>query len=81
MKEKEPQNLDFSLTTGLIQLQQQCEAWLQEQMNIEVLHISYEKLLNQPEKEITRIGEFLQQDLNHEEMLNTIDPSLNRSQQ
>jgi tetratricopeptide (TPR) repeat protein len=81
MKEKEPQNLDFSLTTGLIQLQQQCETWLQEQMNIEVLHISYEKLLNQPEKEITRIGEFLQQDLNHEEMLNTIDPSLNRSQQ
>ena len=53
--------------------------WLEQQGNIKVLRVSYNDLIDRPELEAERIGEFLGHNLNVRKMAKTVDPSLYRN--
>ena len=72
--------LQFNLATGLNQIRETCDAWLNLQTNIKFLKLSYEELLENPTQEIENICVFLDKDLDQEKMLKCIDYNLNRSQ-
>jgi sulfotransferase family protein len=56
--------------------------WLRKQKNIEVLYISYNDLLAQPQEQAERVNGFLGSKANANEMVRAVDPALyrNRSQ-
>jgi hypothetical protein len=54
-------------------------AWLGQQGHFEVLHVSYNQLLKQPEEEAKRVGEFLDHLPDVENMVRAVDPTLYRS--
>jgi hypothetical protein len=53
--------------------------WLRQQGNIKVLRVSYNDLIERPELEAKRIGEFLGRNVNVDNMAKTVDPSLYRN--
>ncbi len=53
--------------------------WLGQQGHFEVLHVSYNQLLKQPEEEAKRVGEFLDHLPDVENMVRAVDPTLYRS--
>ncbi len=54
-------------------------AWLPGQANIEVLHVSYNDLLEYPEGQADRVGAFLAGKADPRRMAKTVDPSLYRN--
>jgi RNase adaptor protein for sRNA GlmZ degradation len=53
--------------------------WLRRQRHIEVLHVSYNDLVERPEKEAARVNRFLNGKLDVGKMTRAIDPSLYRN--
>lgn len=53
--------------------------WLRQQQHIDVLHVSYNELVENPQAEAERVGEFLDGKLNVESMAGAVDPSLYRN--
>jgi hypothetical protein len=54
-------------------------AWLQNQSNIRVVQINYNRLISEPDTECDAIAEFLDHQLNVQQMLGVIDPALYRN--
>ena len=57
------------------------EAWLDGQPNIQVLYVSYNRILDDPAAQVARVVEFLGAGLDLESMLNVVDPTLYRQRQ
>ncbi len=57
------------------------ESWLAQQPNIEVLYVSYNELLAEPQRNLPTILGFLNLSLDPDLMLQVIDPSLYRQRQ
>ena len=53
--------------------------WLANQRNIKILRVSYNDMMERPEREAERVCEFLDGDLNVDRMAKTVDPSLYRN--
>jgi Sulfotransferase domain len=53
--------------------------WLRRQGNIKVLRVSYNDLMERPEREAERLGEFLGRKMSVEDMAKTVDRSLYRN--
>jgi len=53
--------------------------WLRRQRHIEVLRVSYNELVEKPEREAERVSEFLDGKLDVESMARAVDPSLYRN--
>ena len=56
----------------------QIESWLGSQPNFQVTYVSYNQLLSEPEIQLERVRRFLNLELQAEQMLAQIDPSLYR---
>jgi hypothetical protein len=54
------------------------QPWLKVQKHIDVLYISYNHIINNPEKYIKKLNRFLGNHLNEKKMVQTIDKSLYR---
>jgi hypothetical protein len=54
-------------------------AWLRRQGNFEVLWVSYNDLVEEPERQVGRVCQFLGHRTNVERMVKTVDPSLYRN--
>ncbi len=54
-------------------------AWLGQQGHLEVLRVSYNELLKQPDREAKRVSDFLGGGVDAERMARAVDPSLYRS--
>jgi hypothetical protein len=54
------------------------ETWMNEQPNIEVIYVSYNRMLENPVEEVERVDRFLGRMLDIEEMLAVVDPKLYR---
>ena len=81
MKGDSNASLEFNLATGLNQIRESCDSWLEHQSNIKSIKLNYEDILENPTQEIEEICVFLEKDLDQEKMLKCIDHNLNRSQQ
>lgn len=57
------------------------QAWLSEQKNMQVLYISYNGILADPQNELKRVNAFLNNSLNLPEMLTVVDRNLYRQRQ
>lgn len=55
------------------------ENWVAEQPNIEMIEVSYNRMLSDPVPEVTNVNEFLDGDLNVAAMLEVVDPNLYRN--
>jgi hypothetical protein len=55
------------------------EEWMSEQTNILCLYVDYNKLLDNPSPTLDQINQFLNSELNVENMVEVIDPSLYRN--
>jgi RNase adaptor protein for sRNA GlmZ degradation len=53
--------------------------WLRQQKNIELLYVSYNDLVEQPEEQAKRVSEFLGGQANVEQMVRAVDPALYRN--
>jgi hypothetical protein len=58
---------------------QTLEEWMSEQTNILCLYVDYNKLLDNPGPTLDQINQFLNSELNVENMVKVIDPSLYRN--
>lgn len=56
----------------------QVEAWIDDQPNIEVIYVSYNKILESPVEQAKRINQFLGNILTVEEMVSVVDKTLYR---
>ena len=56
------------------------EAWLAEQPNIDVLYVSYNETVKDPQPQAERLNQFLGGALDIRQMVNVVDPSLYRQQ-
>lgn len=54
------------------------EAWLADQPNIEVMYVSYNRLLDDPTVQLDNVNQFLGGALDVEQMIRVIEPSLYR---
>ncbi len=54
------------------------ENWIAEQANVEVLYLNYNEMVDDPVKQVERIGQFLEQRLDSEKMVGVIDRGLYR---
>ena len=54
------------------------ETWLEQQPNVSILYISYNQILRDPGPEITRINQFLGENLAMQPMLQVVDQNLYR---
>lgn len=54
------------------------QAWLDGQPNLEVIYVSYNRVLESPREEAKRIDAFLDQDLDVDAMAKVVDPTLYR---
>lgn len=54
-------------------------AWLQNQPNIRVIQVSYNRLISEPDTECDAIAEFLDHQINVQQMLDVINPTLYRN--
>src|SRR5207249_699669 len=54
-------------------------AWLRQQPNMEVLGVSYNDLIERPEEQAQRVGEFLRCRVNVAKMAKTVDSALYRN--
>ncbi len=54
------------------------ENWIAEQANVEVLYLNYNEMVDDPVKQVERIGQFLEQRLDSEKMVSVIDRGLYR---
>jgi hypothetical protein len=57
---------------------QKIEKWLEQQENIEVLYLNYKDIIENPHKNAQMINKFLNNTLNVERMVQTVDKSLYR---
>jgi hypothetical protein len=55
------------------------QAWLRQQQSMEVLHVSYSELVEEPETQARRVSEFLGGKANVERMATAVDTSLYRN--
>jgi Sulfotransferase domain len=53
--------------------------WLTEQLHIQVLHVKYSDLVEQPDKEARRVSEFLGGRADAQAMASAVDPALYRN--
>ena len=56
------------------------KTWLKKQSNFEVLYLSYNQTLKNPDKTIQALKRFLKKDLNLAKMSKVVDPKLHRNQ-
>ncbi|HET90547.1 MAG TPA: sulfotransferase family protein [Chloroflexi bacterium] len=56
----------------------QVEAWLSERPHIEVIYVDYHDILENPDEQVTRINQFLENVLDVQNMTDVIDASLYR---
>jgi len=54
------------------------EAWIDQQPNIEVIYVSYNKILEDPVEQVKRVNQFLGNILNVENMVSVVDKTLYR---
>jgi hypothetical protein len=59
----------------------QVEAWLADQLNMEILYVEYGDVLSEPREQATRINQFLDHDLDVGRMAGVVDPSLYRQRE
>ena len=57
----------------------QVDAWLASQPNISVLHVSYNSLLMDPDREVVAVNRFLGGGLDLSRMVEVVDPALYRN--
>jgi len=57
---------------------QRVATWIDDQPNIDVLYVNYNKILKDPLAQARRVAEFVDMDLNVEKMTQVVDPSLYR---
>lgn len=69
---------DAKMTELLEQHLQQIRTWLQGRSDIDVIEVSYNELMQQPEPHVARINTFLGGALDRENMLRAIDKNLYR---
>ncbi len=55
------------------------ENWVAEQSNIEMIEVSYNRMLSEPEAEISNVNAFLDGDLDTEAMRAVVEPQLYRN--
>lgn len=55
------------------------EIWKDRNPGLEFIHVSYQDVLDKPEKEVLRISKFLNKDLDEKKMLAPIDKKLHRN--
>lgn len=56
-------------------------AWIEEQPTMKVIYVNYNGLLKDPEPDLQRVNQFLDERLNLESMMNVIDANLYRQRQ
>lgn len=54
------------------------ESWLEDQPNFDVLYVSYNRVLERPREEATRIDAFFKEDLDADAMATVVEPTLYR---
>ncbi len=75
---KEDGEDDETIRDGYTKHLRKIKNWLREKKNFEVLYISYNDIIKDPQPHITELNKFFNSRLNAEEMLKVVDKSLYR---
>jgi hypothetical protein len=77
--EANARNFPFQLAVELEEEQKRWQAWLDRQSNFTWQSFAYENWIDQPEKMIKELGQFLGRKLDQGKTLEAISPSLYRN--
>ena len=71
---------NVKLATAFEKEIQKVANWEKQAPNVEILRVNYKKMLENPDKEIERVNQFLDGVLNTPQMNEVVDPNLYREQ-
>jgi predicted AlkP superfamily phosphohydrolase/phosphomutase/tetratricopeptide (TPR) repeat protein len=79
-REQAIKNYPFKLAQTYFGQLERVEQWIDDQPNVDILRVNYADAHNNPRETAVRVSEFLERDLNVEEMIRAVDKQLYRNQ-
>jgi predicted AlkP superfamily phosphohydrolase/phosphomutase/tetratricopeptide (TPR) repeat protein len=79
-REQAIKNYPFKLAQTYFGQLERVEQWIDDQPNVDILRVNYADAHNNPRETAIRVIEFLERDLNVEEMIRAVDKQLYRNQ-